>query len=83
MKRVQSGCILQTLVFAQKEEMGYTKEQALKTNREEFEHYKLLLERSRTRHQIVSEDVREDGALVVRVRKQLNNKTDVSEYFNP
>ncbi len=82
MKRVQSGCILQTLVFAQKEEMGYTKQQALKTNREEFEHYKLLLERSRTRYQIVSEDVREDGALVVRVRKQLNNKTDVSEYFD-
>jgi len=82
MKRVQSGCILQTLVFAQKEEMGYTKEQALKTNREEFEHYKLLLERSRTRHQIVSETEREDGALVVRVRKQLNNKTDVSEYFD-
>lgn len=82
MKRVQSGCILQTLLFSQKEELGYTREQALKTNREEFEHYKLLLERSRTRHQIVSETEREDGSLVIRVRKQLNNKTDVSEYFN-
>lgn len=82
MKRVQSGCILQTLIFAQKEELGYTKEQALRVNREEFEHYKLLLDRSHTRHQIVSEAEREDGSLVVRVRKQLNGRTDVSEYFD-
>lgn len=81
MKRVKSACILQTLVFAQKDEMGYTREQSLKVNREEFEHYKVLLDRSRTRHQIVSETEQEDGSLVVRVRKQLNNKTDVSEYF--
>ncbi|MBQ6067560.1 MAG: hypothetical protein IJK89_12170 [Clostridia bacterium] len=82
MKRVKSACILQTLVFAQKPELGYGKDRALKLNREELEHYKSTLERSKTRYQIVDTSESEDGSLVVRVRKQYNDKTDVSEYFN-
>ena len=81
MKRVKAGCILQTLVFSQKPEMGYSKERALKLNHEEFEHYKATLERTRTRYQIDDTVEREDGSLIVRVRKQYNDKTDVSEYF--
>lgn len=82
MKRVKAACILQTLIFAQKEELGYSKERALKINHEEIEHYKSMLERARTRYQIVDEVEQEDGAIVVHVRKQYNDKTDVSEYFN-
>lgn len=82
MKRVKAACILQTLVFAQKKEMGYSKERALKINHEEIEHYKSMLERARTRYQIVDEIEQEDGSIVVHVKKQYNNKADVSEYFN-
>lgn len=82
MKRVKAACILQTLIFAQKEEAGYSKERALKINHEEIEHYKSMLERARTRYQIVDEVEQEDGAIVVHVRKQYNDKADVSEYFN-
>lgn len=82
MKRVKAACILQTLIFAQKEELGYSKERALKINHEEIEHYKSMLERARTRYQIVDEVEQEDGAIVVHVRKQYNDKADVSEYFN-
>lgn len=82
MKRVKAACILQTLIFAQKEELGYSKERALKINHEEIEHYKSMLERARTRYQIVDEVEQEDGAIVVHVRKQYNDKVDVSEYFN-
>ncbi len=82
MKRVKAACILQTLVFAQKEEMGYSKERALKINHEEIEHYKSMLERARTRYQIIDETEQEDGSIVVHVRKQYNDKADVSEYFN-
>lgn len=82
MKRVKAACILQTLVFAQKEEMGYSKDRALKINHEEIEHYKSMLERARTRYQIVDEIEQEDGSIVVHVRKQYNDKADVSEYFN-
>ena len=81
MKRVKAACILQTLVFAQKPEMGYSKECALKINLEEIEHYKATLERAKTRYQIVDTVEQEDGSVVVHVRKQYNDKADVSEYF--
>ena len=81
MKRVKAACILQTLVFAQKPEMGYSKERALKINTEEIEHYKATLERAKTRYQIVDTVAQEDGSVVVHVRKQYNNKTDIAEYF--
>jgi hypothetical protein len=81
-KRVKSACIFQTLVFSQKPEYGFSKEEVLKNNRDEFEHYKATLERSKIKHQIDDVAEQEDGSLVVRVRKQYNVKTDVSEYFN-
>lgn len=81
MKRVKAACILQTLVFAQKPEMGYSKERALKINHEEIEHYKATLERAKTRYQIIDTVEQEDGSIVVHVRKQYNDKADVSEYF--
>ena len=81
MKRVKAACILQTLVFTQKPEMGLSRETALKINREEYERYKTALERTHTRYQIVSENEQEDGSVIIRVRKQYNDKTDVSEYF--
>lgn len=81
MKRVKAACIFQTLVFAQKPEMGYSKERTLKINKEEIEHYKVTLERAKTRYQIVDTVEQEDGSIVVHVRKQYNDKADVSEYF--
>ena len=81
MKRVKAACILQTLIFAQKPEMGYTKDHALQINKEEVEHYKATLERAKTRYRIVDTVEQEDGSVVVHVRKQYNDKADVSEYF--
>lgn len=81
MKRVKAACILQTLVFSQKPELNYSKERALKLNYEEVEHYKASLERAKTRYQIVSTTEQEDGSVLIKVRKQYNDKTDVSEYF--
>ncbi len=80
-KRVKAGCILQTLVFSQKPEMGYSKDRALKLNHEEVEHYKATLERTRTKYQIDDIAEQDDGSLVVHVRKQLNASASVSEYF--
>lgn len=82
MKRVKAACILQTLVFAQKPENGYSKERALKINYDEIEHYKNTLERARTKYQIVDTAEQDDGSIIVHVRKQYNDKADVSEYFN-
>lgn len=82
MKRVKAACILQTLVFAQKDEKLYDKEHMLKVNREEVDRYKASLERARTRYQIVDEVEQEDGSILMHVRKQYNEKADVSEYFS-
>ena len=82
MKRVKAGCILQTLVFMQKEDCGFSKESQLIYNREEVEKYKRDLEKNKTRYRIVSAEEQANGSIIVCVRKQLNDKTDVGEYFN-
>ncbi|MDY3303956.1 MAG: hypothetical protein SOW78_06735 [Clostridia bacterium] len=82
MKRVQAACILQTLVFQQKDDSYFLKEKKIALNKEEVEKYKASLEKSKTRFQIVEETEQPDGAILVRVRKQYNDKTDVAEYFN-
>ena len=82
MKRVQTACILQTLVFQQKDDTYLSKEKKIALNKEEVEKYKASLEKNKTRFQIVEETEQPDGAILVRVRKQYNDKTDVAEYFN-
>lgn len=81
MKRVKAACIFQTLLFDQKPEMGYSREQALRINHDEIEHYKKSLERAKTRYQITETLEQEDGSVLVRVRKQYNDKAEVDEYF--
>ena len=81
MKRVKAACILQTLIFQPKEDCGLSRETILNMNRSEFSRYKQSLERTHTRYQIVSQEELEDGSILVRVRKQYNEKADVSEYF--
>jgi len=82
MKRVKAACILQTLVFAQKDDCGLTREQQLKINHDDVVRYEATMDRSRTRYQITEETEQADGSVLVRVRKQYNDKADVSEYFN-
>lgn len=82
MKRVKAACILQTLVFAQKEDCGLSRERQLLLNREEAANYKQALEAKHTRHQIVDECEQTDGSVLIRIKKQYNDKTDVSEYFD-
>lgn len=82
MKRVQAACILQTLVFQQKDDSYFSKEKKIALNKEEVEKYKASLEKNKTRFQIVEETQQSDGAILVRVRKQYNDKIDVAEYFN-
>ena len=82
MKHVKAACILQTLVFSQKDDCGLTHEQQLRVNHSEVNRYKATMDRSRIRYQITEETEQTDGYVLVRVRKQYNDKADVSEYFN-
>lgn len=81
MKRVKSACIYQTLVFAQRPELAYSSKQALDINRAEFEQYVASLEKTNTRYRIVEKTELDDGSVEVRIRKQYNDKVDVTEYF--
>lgn len=81
MKRIKAACILQTLVFSQKEEVGLSPEEALKLNRSDVENYRKSLVRTATRHQITQEEELPDGSIILHVRKQYNGKADVDEYF--
>ena len=81
-KRVKAACILQTLVFSQKEDCGMTREQQSKVNHDDVNRYKALMDKSRIRYQITEETDQSDGSVIVRVCKQYNEKADVSEYFN-
>lgn len=74
MKRVKAACIFQTLFFSQKEDCGLTREQQCRANREEVARYKLTMDRCRTRYQIVEETEQSDGSVLVRVRKQYNDR---------
>ena len=78
MKRVKAACILQIQVFQQKEDSGLSRDAIAAMNREEVQRYKHNLER--TRYQITGEEEQEDGSILVRVRKQYNDRTDV--YFS-
>lgn len=81
MKRVKAACIFQTLIFAQKEDCGLSIKQQLELNRAEAANYKQSLVDNHTRHQITEEVELDDGSVLMRVRKQYNDKADVSEYF--
>lgn len=81
MKRVQSACLFQTLVFAQKEDCGLSKTEQLKLNRSEAERYRAGLDAAKTRYQIDETCERPDGSVLLRVRKQYNDRTDIGEYF--
>ena len=82
MKRVKAGCIFQTLIFMQKEGCCLTKESQIAFNREEVERYQQDLDRRNIRYQIDSIEEQADASIVVRIRKQLSDKIDVSQYFN-
>lgn len=81
MKRVKAACILQTLVFSQKDDCGMSREQQLKVNHDDVNRYKAIMDKTRVRYQITDETDQPDGSVVIRVRKQYNEKADVSEYF--
>lgn len=78
MKRIKSACLEQEIHFQLKEDMDHTV--AAKVVREELEHYKTQLTRSRTKYQIVEEVVQPDDSIVIRIKKQYNHY-DHTPYF--
>ncbi|MBP3460192.1 MAG: hypothetical protein J6K58_13360 [Lachnospiraceae bacterium] len=79
MKRVKAACITQTLHFLLKEDLG--SDYAKKLVQEEVKRYKDGLDRSRTQYKILSEEVQEDGSVIIEIKKQYNT-SPVGSYLD-
>ena len=78
MKRILAACLQQTVHFKLKD--GIEPELGAKLVKEEYEGYKLKLERSRTRYQILEEQFQPDGSIIIKIKKQYND-SPCGEYF--
>lgn len=78
MKRVKAACITQTLHFLLKEDIGH--DYAVKLVTEEVSKYKEQLVRNKTQHKILSEEVQEDGSIIMEIKKQYNT-SPVGKYL--
>lgn len=79
MKRVKAACITQTLHFLIKD--GVTTEYAKRVVQEEVRKYKNGLERNKTRYRILSEELQEDGSVILEIKKQYNT-SPVGSYLD-
>lgn len=79
MKRVKAACITQTLHFMLKEDFGH--DYAVRQVNEEVKRYKMQLDRSRTQYKILSEEVQEDGSVIIEIKKQYNT-SPVGHYLD-
>ena len=83
MKRIKSACIQQTITFFQNNpELGVSKETLLDLTRKEVERYEAGLKRNGIKYQILDTSEQNDGSILVHVKKQYNDRVDVSEYFD-
>lgn len=71
MKRIKSACLLQTIHFILKEDLGHAA--AVSAVKAELEHYKDQLRRSFTKYQIIDEEEQPDGSIIIHIKKQYNN----------
>ena len=78
MKRILAACLRQTVHFKLKD--GVDPQLGARLVREEYETYKLRLERSRTRYQILEESTQPDGSIIIKIKKQYND-SPCGEYF--
>ena len=79
MKRIKSACIMQTLQFLLKEEIPH--ETAVRQVKEEFAHYKELLDKNHTKYRITDETTNPDGSVTIKVIKQYG-MSPVGDYLN-
>lgn len=79
MKRIKAACLEQTIHFQLKD--GISPELAKQQVRQEYESYKMQMDRQRTQYKIVEEAEQPDGSLIIRIKKQ-NNTQPVGNYLD-
>lgn len=79
MKRIEAACITQTILFTNTE--GKSREYTERKIQEEITRYKRRLDRQRTKYKVISEEIQEDGSVLVEIVREYNNKS-VGTYFD-
>ena len=70
MKRIKSACLIQTVHFQLKDDLGH--DDAVRAVKQEYEHYKAMMNRNQTKYKIMSEATLPDGSIQIEIRKQYN-----------
>lgn len=78
MKRVKAACIQQILHFMLKEEIDH--DEAVRLVNDEVKKYKEQLQKTNTEYRILSEEIQEDGSIIIEIKKQYNS-SPVGEYL--
>lgn len=79
MKRIKAACLEQTIHFQLKE--GVSSELATQQVRQEYESYKMQMNRNRTKYKIIEEAEQPDGSLIIKIKRQ-NNTQPVGGYLD-
>lgn len=79
MKRIKAACITQTVCFSNHD--GDTSKYAKEMICQEYEKYKVQLDRSRTKYKILPEKMNEDGSIIIEIKKQYNT-SPVGDYLS-
>lgn len=79
MKRIKAACLEQTIHFQLKD--GISSELAKQQVRQEYEAYKIQMDRHQTRYKIVKETEQPDGSLIIKIKRQ-NNTQPVGDYLD-
>lgn len=79
MKRIKAACLEQTIHFQLKD--GVSLELAKRQVWQEYESYKMQMDRHRTQYKIVEEDEQPDGSLIIKIKRQ-NNTQPVGSYLD-
>lgn len=79
MKRIRYACLNQTIHFKLKEDVPH--EWAVRMVQEEYAAYQHGLKEKNVPHRILAEEKQEDGSIVIRIKRQLN-QYDVGTYLN-
>lgn len=79
MKRIKAECLEQTIHFQLKD--GLSMEDGKTQVRQEYEAYKIKMDRNGTQYRILEELDQPDGSLIVKVKRQ-NNYHPVGNYLD-
>lgn len=79
MKRIKAACLEQTIHFQLKD--GISSELGKQQVRQEYESYKVQMDRHGTQYKITEEAEQPDGSLIIRIKKQ-NNTQPVGDYLD-